>query len=80
MVAMEELIDEKPDLAGLAFTPLWENFSTVSETVQGDILYILGEMRHPDVEAALAFVLNGDFSPEVKEAADESLAKIKNHA
>ena len=80
MVAMEELIDEKPELAGLAITPLWEKFSAVSESVQGDILYILGEVGQPDAKVALESVLNGDYSAEVKEAADEALAKIKNHA
>ena len=80
MVAMEELIDTKPELAGLAITPLWKKFRTVSETVQGDILYILGEVGHPDTRSGLESVLKGDFSAEVKEAADEALAKIKNHA
>ena len=80
MAAMEELIEEKPDLAALAITPLWERFGGVSETVQGDILYILGEVGHPDVSARLESVLKGEFSADVKEAADEALAKIKNHA
>ncbi len=80
MAAMEELIEEKPDLAALAITPLWEKFGGVSETVQGDILYILGEVGHPDVSARLESVLKGEFSADVKEAADEALAKIKNHA
>jgi alkyl hydroperoxide reductase subunit AhpF len=80
MVAMEELIGERPELAGLAISPLWEKFGAVSETVQGDILYLLGEVGHPDAKERLEAVLNGDFSAEVKEAADEALAKIKNHA
>jgi hypothetical protein len=80
MVAMEQLIDERPELAVLAITPLWQKFGAVSETVQGDILYVLGEMGHPDVKDGLESVLNGDFCADVKEAADEALAKIKNHA
>ncbi len=80
MVAMEELIEEKPDLAALAIAPLWEKFANVSETVQGDILYILGEVGHPDVSQRLESVLNGNVSAEVKEAAHEALTKIKNHA
>ena len=80
MVAMEELIEEKPDAAALAIAPLWEKFANASETVQGDILYILGEVGHPDVGERLESVLKGNFSAEVKEAAHEALAKIKNHA
>ena len=80
MVAMEELIEEKPDLAALAIAPLWERFEDVSETVRGDILYVLGELGHPDVKERLESVLKGDFSADVKEAAYEALAKIKNHA
>ncbi|MBW2411764.1 MAG: thioredoxin family protein [Deltaproteobacteria bacterium] len=80
MVAMEELIEEKPDLAALTIAPLLERFDGVSETVQGDILYVLGELGHPDVKERLESVLKGDFSADVKEAADEAIAKIKNHA
>ncbi len=80
MVAMEELIDEKPELAVLAIAPLWKKFGDVSDTVQGDILYILGEVGHPDAKDGLESVLNGNFPAEVKEAADEALAKIKDHA
>ena len=80
MVAVEELIDVQPELAAHMNTPLWERFSAVSEPVQGDILYILGEVGHPDVKGTLESVLNGDYSAEVKEAAEEALAKLKNHA
>ena len=80
MMAMEELIEEKPDLAVTAITPLWEKFGAVSESVQGDILYMLGEMGHPDATVAVESVLSGDYSVEVKEAADEALEKIKKHA
>lgn len=80
MMAMEELIEEKPALAVGAITPLWERFSAASESVQGDILYILGEIGHPDARIAVDSVLGGDYSAEVKEAAEEALEKIKNHA
>ena len=58
----------------------WEKFSAVSEPVQGDILYMLGEMGHPDARGAVESVLAGDYSADVKEAAEEALEKIKNHA
>jgi hypothetical protein len=80
MMAMEELIEEKPELTVSAITPLCEKFNTVSESVQGDILYMLGEIGHPDATGAVESVLAGDYSAEVKEAADEALEKIKNHA
>jgi hypothetical protein len=80
MMAMEELIEESPELAVSAITPLWEKFGSVSGPVQGDILYVLGEMGHTDATGAVESVLAGDYSAEVKEAAEEALEKIKNHA
>jgi hypothetical protein len=80
MVVMEELIEESPALAEQVIKPLSDRFTEISEQAIGDVLYIFGEIGSPAAVPALENVIAGKYSADVKEAAEEALAKIKNHA
>jgi len=76
MVTMEELAERDAELARQAVEPLWERFKKATDTIRGDILYVLGEVGSPPALQRLQAVKSGDYSAEVKEAAVEALEKI----
>jgi glutaredoxin len=78
MVVMEEIAGKNPDLAAEALSPLWDRFHEASDQIQGDILYIFGEIGDPRSVSWLETVLSGNFDREVKEAAREAVKKISN--
>jgi hypothetical protein len=78
MVVMEELIEINPDLAIQTLKPLWERFNKVDNRVKGDLLYVFGQMKPTDLVSRLQVILNGDYDPEVQEAAQETLENIRN--
>ena len=75
MVAMEEIADQNPALASEAVDFLWQQFHEQSDTVKGDILYILGEIKDLRARSWLKETIAGDYSEEVQEAAKEALDK-----
>jgi cellobiose-specific phosphotransferase system component IIB len=78
MVVMEELIESNPDLATRMLKPLWERFNQVDNRVKGDLLYIFGQMKCTDLAPRLQAILEGDYDPEVQEAAQEALDRIRS--
>jgi hypothetical protein len=76
MVVMEELIEINLDLATQTLKPLWERFNKVDNRVKGDLLYIFGQMKTTDLVPRLQAILNGNYDPEVQEAAQETLDKV----
>ena len=78
MVAMEELIENNLDLAARILDPLWERFHKVDNRVKGDLLYLFGQLRRTECVPQLQAVLNGDYDPEVQEAAQEALDKLRS--
>lgn len=76
MVVMDELIEKNRDLALQTIEPLWQQFYKVDDRVKGDLLYVLGQTEQIELAPRLEKVLNGEFEQEVKEAAEEALAKI----
>jgi hypothetical protein len=78
MVVMEELIESSLDLATRMLKPLWERFNQVDNRVKGDLLYIFGQMKPTDLAPRLQAILNGDYDPEVQEAAQETLDGIRS--
>jgi hypothetical protein len=78
MVVMEELIESNLDLAAQTLKPLWDRFNKVDDRVKGDLLYVFGQMRRTDLAPRLQAILNGDYAPEVQEAAQEALDKIRS--
>ncbi len=77
MVVMEEIAETNPDLAAEALSPLWGRFHQVSAQIQGDILHVFGEIGDPRAVLWLEAVLAGKFDPEVKEAAQDAIKRIK---
>lgn len=75
MVVMEALIEKNLDLALQLIPPLWQQFDRVDDRVKGDLLYIFGQTGQKNIIAYLKNVLNGNFAPDVKEAAQEALEK-----
>ncbi|MGD2186455.1 MAG: thioredoxin family protein [Desulfobacterales bacterium] len=78
MVVMEELVENNLDLAAQILKPLWSRFHKVDNRVKGDLLYLFGQLRRTEIGPQLQAVLNGDYDPEVQEAAREALDKIRS--
>ncbi len=77
MAAMEEIIQQNHPLAATITKPLWERFERVTEPVQIDILYLLGETGSRETIPTLESVLNGRHREHVKEVARESVERIR---
>ncbi len=78
MVVMEALIEGDRDLALQIQDPAWEIFSSAAEPVQGDLLYILGELKSKDNIPKFNQILNSDYSTDIKDAANEALSKMSD--
>jgi glutaredoxin len=78
MVTLEELYALRPELARQAIDPLWGRFEELADPVKGDILYVFGEIGEPALIARLVSLLRGEISAELRDAAEEALAKLRN--
>lgn len=78
MVTLEELHALRPELARQVIAPLWGRFEEAADAVKGDILYLCGEIGEPTLVSRLVALLQGALSAEVRDAAEEALAKLKN--
>lgn len=77
MVVVEELSAMAPDLGREAIDALWSRFESAGDQVKGDILFLCGEVGSPQVVPRIAAVLQRGVPAEVKEAAEEALAKLE---
>jgi hypothetical protein len=77
MVTAEELAAGDHELASQMIEPLQSRFQDAVDTVKGDILYVLGEIRSRKPLPILNDVINGNYDAEVKEAAQEAVEKIE---
>jgi hypothetical protein len=77
MVVMETLCDQAPDLAKQVIAPLQDKFSTVDETVQGDILYTIGQAGDLGIIPWLESIEYQSASAEIKEAVREAVQSIR---
>ena len=81
MVVMEELVEKNVDLLASAADTLWERAQTVDDPIRGDIYYILGQVGDETLIPKLKTVLSGSSGKELKEAAEEAIARIvERHA
>lgn len=78
MVVAETLAEERPELGASLVEPLWRMFPDAEETVQGDILYLIGLVGDPGTLDRLASVAEGPYPAQVKEAAREAAAGIQS--
>ena len=60
MVAFETLAEQNPDYARKVVQRLQQNFDDLDETIQGDILYVLGESALSSVRPWIDGVATGD--------------------
>jgi hypothetical protein len=76
MVAAEELLEESPTLSSDMTLPLLDRLHTLEEPVMGDVIYLLGEIGDQRALSELNQIAAGHFSQEIKEAAQEAVAKF----
>lgn len=76
MVAMEEIIERDRNLARQSVEPLWERFPHLNGQVQGDVIYILGEVGTGEVIPRLKAVLKDVADGEIREAVKEAIETI----
>ena len=55
-----------------------DRFEAVADPVKGDILYLFGEIGEPALIAKVASLLQGRISVELRDAAEEALAKLRS--
>ncbi len=80
MVAVEILAEEAPDLAAQLSPLLIQAFGDQEVPVQGDILYMLGEVGTRETKAWIQKILPGLVHPDLKEAARDALAAIEDES
>jgi hypothetical protein len=76
MVVVETLAEEAPDLAAQLGPILIQAFSDKDISVQGDILYALGEVGTSKTKTWIKKILPGLVHPDLLEAARDALAAI----
>jgi len=77
MVAAEEIAWEDRPLAGTMIPALEKRFAEVNETVQGDILHVIGETGNSTDVPFLESVVAKVASAELREAARDAIESIK---
>jgi len=73
MVIIEDLGEWAPDLARTVLEPLWQKMSAVDETVQGDIIYLVGEIGHSHWVSRLEALLQVGVLPDLEDAVQDAL-------
>lgn len=76
MVVMEDLGERAPQLARSALEPLWERMPRVEEAVQGDIIYLIGEIGDATWVPRLEALLHKAVSPDLEEALQDALRSL----
>jgi len=76
MVAAEEIAWEDRPLAGTMIPALEKRFAEVNETVQGDILHVIGETGGPNEVPFLENVVADAANEELREAARDAIESI----
>jgi glutaredoxin len=80
MAVIEQTAARDRELAAYIIDPLWLRFDEVDDTVRGDILYLIGEVGDASHLPLVHAVLEGPFSPDVIEAAQEAAAALDPNA
>jgi hypothetical protein len=77
MVVVEALAEQAPKLAARLCPVLMQAFDDIEDiSIQGDVLYALGEAGGPETREWIQHMLPGLDHPDLKEAALEALAAI----
>ncbi len=79
MVVVENLAEQAPQLAVHLGPVLMQTFDDVSDiSIQGDLLYALGEVGDPETRAWIENRLPGLTHSDLKDAAEDALAAIED--
>jgi hypothetical protein len=82
MVVLEEIAAANRPLAQQALGPLWQQLGNAERNVQGDIIYLLGQIGTAETAQKLATLFNHPAAPEelreVLEEAIETLQQMRN--
>ncbi|MFU8768402.1 MAG: thioredoxin family protein [Desulfotignum sp.] len=77
LVVVETLVQEAPELAALLCPHIIQAFDGADVSVQGDLLYALGEAGNPDTCAWIITKMPGLAHPDLVDAAREALTAIE---
>ncbi|MFP3928908.1 MAG: hypothetical protein ACLFUP_08390 [Desulfobacteraceae bacterium] len=80
MVAMEELGEKDPDLAGEALEALWERLPESGHAAKGDIVYLIGRLGGHAWVPRLKSLLEQEHHQELREALEEALDVLHAHS
>jgi len=72
MVAAETLCESRPDIAAMLISPLAERFFDVDDSVKGDIIQVLSEIRNRRATEFLLKIEKAAVSDEVKDMARDA--------
>ncbi len=77
---LEEISGSDKNLSDSVFSYLWDNFHSFSPSVQGDIIYITGETGDISCINRIQMILDGNYSIELKEAAEEAVLALNQNS
>ena len=78
MVSFEFLGEARRDLSMQILESLWDRFEAAANEVKGDILYLLGESKQPEMMDRLTAVHTGDYPETVREAAGDAMEALES--
>jgi hypothetical protein len=78
MVALEEIVDQEPSVARQAVQPLMELLAGASESIQGDVIYLLGRVGDSGSVLLLKQMLATETNDELRESLAEALAALED--
>jgi glutaredoxin len=76
MVTVEYLVEAAPALADQLSDQLWQGFDHYSDSVQGDVVHVLGEVSSQANKKRLLSITKGGYTDSVRESAEEALAEM----
>ena len=77
MVVMETIWERDKPLAKQAIDPLWKRIKEVDESVQGDIIYVLGIIGNDRVKEKLSSLLDSTPDSELRNAITDAIQCIE---
>ncbi|MGQ9921707.1 MAG: thioredoxin family protein [Desulfobacca sp.] len=80
MVALETVGGARPELVAAILPALWQEVGGSDTAVQGDLIYLIGEWGEGRWLQSLAAARQEAADPDVREALDEAVEKIRERA
>lgn len=78
MVTVQAMYELQPELSETIIENLWRGFDDFSESVQGDVVYLIGEVASKPYQQKLKGLLKSDLSNDLRESVDDALEIIRN--